>query len=795
MTVPSDATPRDDYTGNGVTTVFVVSFQFLEKSHLVVTRTVIASGVETTLVLDSVGADGFTAIGEGDPNGGSITVVTAPTTLQKITITTNVPTTQLTDYIRNDPFPAESHERALDKLTMIARQLKESINRTLRLPLSSTGDGQLPPIQPLKPLLGNAAGDGLEFGDTTLTGDMLLRGDLASSANGKGMALVNGSQAGLFFAATYGSNPNSGLDEAVRLQTAIDAANAAGGGVVVLAAGTYLCSGIVLKSGVTLRGAGMSSTEIIQSGSPVHVVQAQGSLAASVALTANALAGDTTLQLTSTATLAADDFLILSDTFAYNPLDGTYVSGEMVQVLSVDSGVQVTLYAAVKGSLFTAGTYTTANAASVRKITMIASPAIEELTITGNQATTTVLASLKYTNAPRVHNVRLRDGGHYGLRVDTCRDADVVGVVVADLLDDIGNGHVGYGILAAGANDGLSIRGYFASRCRHAFTTIGGPDGFSRRVTVIDSFAVGTTQAGFDTHASGDGILFANLQVHGSLQQGIQVRSINTEVVNCLVSRCNNHGIAAGETLVKNMKVSHCTVEYAGQHGFSASSAVDGLIINDSTFRSLAQDGIRVTSLSNAVQIINNYVNSPGTVGANRSGITSVADGANPGRWFVQGNHVRADTGSVAFAVQLPNVNTSYAIDNKAWGTYTTQAFSLGLNLDLRNDVMDAMAVTPTQIVADQNNYAPSGHGSTGNLRISSDAARSITGLQGGVDAREIVLTNIGAFTITLPHDSASSTAANRFFCPGSASLLLRANGWVRLSYDGTSSRWRVMGA
>jgi hypothetical protein len=49
----------------------------------------------------------------------------------------SVPATQETDYLANDPFPAESHERALDKLTMLAQQNEREIDRALKIPLAS----------------------------------------------------------------------------------------------------------------------------------------------------------------------------------------------------------------------------------------------------------------------------------------------------------------------------------------------------------------------------------------------------------------------------------------------------------------------------------------------------------------------------------------------------------------------------------------------------------------------------------------------------------------------------------
>ncbi len=41
--------------------------------------------------------------------------------------------TQLTDYVANDPFPAATHEDALDKLTFIVQELEETVGRALKV--------------------------------------------------------------------------------------------------------------------------------------------------------------------------------------------------------------------------------------------------------------------------------------------------------------------------------------------------------------------------------------------------------------------------------------------------------------------------------------------------------------------------------------------------------------------------------------------------------------------------------------------------------------------------------------
>jgi hypothetical protein len=98
---------------------------------------------------------------------------------------------------------------------------------------------------------------------------------------------------------------------------------------------------------------------------------------------------------------------------------------------------------------------------------------------------------------------------------------------------------------------------------------------------------------------------------------------------------------------------------------------------------------------------------------------------------------------------------------------------------------------TPTQIASNQDNYAPTGIETARYLRISSDAARNITGLTSGYAGRRLTLVNVGAYNITLKND-ATSTAANRFLSTGD--FAVPADGAAELWYDATSSRWRIIG-
>lgn len=127
MTV-SSTTSRVSYAGNGSTLAFTVPFYFLDNTHLrVVLRNTAGVEVVQTYVTN------YSVTGAGVLTGGTVNMGIAPPTGSTLTILRSVPATQLADYVPNDPFPAETHERALDKLTMLAQQLADSDGRAMKL--------------------------------------------------------------------------------------------------------------------------------------------------------------------------------------------------------------------------------------------------------------------------------------------------------------------------------------------------------------------------------------------------------------------------------------------------------------------------------------------------------------------------------------------------------------------------------------------------------------------------------------------------------------------------------------
>jgi|GEM_PF-3794059 len=135
--------------------------------------------------------------------------------------------------------------------------------------------------------------------------------------------------------------------------------------------------------------------------------------------------------------------------------------------------------------------------------------------------------------------------------------------------------------------------------------------------------------------------------------------------------------------------------------------------------------------------------------------------------------------------------DTTDTLTNK---TLTSPAIS-GPTVTGTADVQQALTlsgdITPTQLSANTNDWAPTGFSTASAVRLSTDASRNITGLAGGADGRIIILHNVGSFDAVLKNQDANSTAANRFLFGGDVTLL--ADYSVTLRYDATTSRWRAI--
>lgn len=196
----------------------------------------------------------------------------------------------------------------------------------------------------------------------------------------------------------------------------------------------------------------------------------------------------------------------------------------------------------------------------------------------------------------------------------------------------------------------------------------------------------------------------------------------------------------------------------------------DDLLEKDGTFGSLDDSAFKSLSINgqNAMAWYRTTESNP-RVGFGTNGFYSAAD-AN--YWFSNSNSNASATLDTALARpgQAATVRVQGSSSSSA-ATFSTPALS------------------PSQITADQNNYAP---GTGWFQRWSSDASRNVTGLVAGVDGQIIEIWNVGSNNIVLVNASGSSTSANQFATSTGADITLVPSKCALGRYDTTSTKWRV---
>ena len=133
MTVSAQTPRHVRYLGDGGAGPFAIPFPFLEAADIRASLTA-ADGVTLPLT-------GLVVTGAGDPDGGAAVTPAPVLTGQTLTLWSATAMVQPMDYIAADAFPAESHEAALDRLTLIAQDLQRDLDRSFKVAL-----GEPPPV-------------------------------------------------------------------------------------------------------------------------------------------------------------------------------------------------------------------------------------------------------------------------------------------------------------------------------------------------------------------------------------------------------------------------------------------------------------------------------------------------------------------------------------------------------------------------------------------------------------------------------------------------------------------------
>ena len=582
------------------------------------------------------------------------------------------------------------------------------------------------------------------------------------------------------------------VEETAGIQLAIEDASAAGGGDVVLPRGTYKAAGLIPRAGVRLIGSGRET--VLTQASDAYVIQTPDFVGTELALTANALAGDAVVSLSSgnAATLAKGDYCILGSSEAVvNSTTGS-AYGEWVRVFSV-SGTTVTLYGRIQRA------YTTANTATLRKCTLLTGVGVHNLRITNPVPGTRTRGAmlLSYCHDPQVSHV-WGDGLDGRLVELTHGVAGLVdGVWARDLTDD--GTRFGYAVAAFGAHAGLRVTNVHGDKVRHVFTTGGagaaGAKGIPYGVVVSNSTGRDCTGAAFDTHQEGDGVIFSCCNVLGGTgadaslgpAYGFQFRSPRTKANACGSRYAKDIAFRISPEAVGTI-LSVCDAigtqgdGAGGGSGVGFSVGADRCQLNGCTGTQNGRQAVFVPANVVKTTIANGdfYANSvvPG------AGAIHLATGTADTK--ITGTRIADQPVAIAFEA----------------GVGVTEIVALstpGVTTVFSGPIPAVLKVTPPEYLlnkvlpsGDSNDYDPAGYADTLRLTGNADNTSALTGLINGFAQRRIVIINASTGTITLKNGSAGSAAANRFTTTTGANIALAQNQMAVALYDAVSTRWRV---
>jgi len=329
-------------------------------------------------------------------------------------------------------------------------------------------------------------------------------------------------------------------------------ASAPSGAVLELFGTFKLNTTIIIEKPLTLK---LSPTTVLDFSSlPAGTVLGQTSgiifrgttLGSNLTLSSNLNEKSTQVVVSSTSTLAANDWVMLrsNDLYAAGAAPGLATLGHFARIRTIDSGTNLTLYTR---SPFT---YNTANNARLTKLALLGGAKIEGGQIVmGGVGSAHTGVRFEYCLNPRIEQTQISGGEDTGVTFALCVNPVAYLVTILNSTSPGGSiGNTGYGIANYSCEAGAVIGGYFFN-CRHSVSG-GASAGFvipkSFNVTKTYSFACGLNTWALDCHEPCFEWIFEGNVTEGGAG-GLVIRGPGTKAHNNLIRHPAGSGIYIGQ--------------------------------------------------------------------------------------------------------------------------------------------------------------------------------------------------------------------------------------------------------
>jgi hypothetical protein len=479
-------------------------------------------------------------------------------------------------------------------------------------------------------------------------------------------------------------------DDSAAIQSAIDAANAAGGGTVYFPPNNYkILSTIVLKSNTRLVGynATLDMSSIALYDTNRYGIRAEGTVGASVLLTSNAKKGEYSFDVTSVTGLAEGDWVQLATQGVnYYPYDGYNVDrGEIKKIRKI---VGTTLY--FENAIY--DDYTVANGAFIKKITFVENVEIEGIKIVGDTAPDSLEHGiyLKYVNGFRIKNCELENQDLYQIALISSIRGEVTGNRLRQSFYDGVTGSIFYAVAVIDCCQWVRVTNNHAERTRHHTVTTAASSGQGRwgqpRFILVNDNIAENLMAGdagrswaFEHHGVGDSIVFDGNLID-SCYSGFNVEG--------------GSGVVISNNIIKNWRST--AIEVDSQAKLIKNLIIQGNIIEDNTIEAGgASSPIPIYFNLQAGDVIDNVLITDNIINFDLTKyyalVVTCGSLLNTSNFVISDNLIRNtnQNGGTVYAVNLTNINNIICQDNQIYdsrqGIYAT-----GNEVVIKGNIIDS---------------------------------------------------------------------------------------------------------